>query len=153
MKSWIVASCLAAVLVGSQESAPRGRPDLAGRWAADPALGDREPIVPICNRECVITQTTDTILVRSAQGVVITYKFDGSATHPPPREGGAPPTTLTFRTNWKGDVLVIDSTAGKYKTTARLSLAAGRLTIEGERPYYTPQPTFKQTYRKVVEKF
>ena len=150
MTGTIIVLCAAAVLNVSQDAATRGRPDFSGRWAADPPPGKEETFVPICNRECVMTQTSDALVVR-ADGSTFTYKFDGTPTHPPPREGGPPPTILAFRTTWKGDVLVIESEAGRYKSVSRLSLREGKLTIEGERPG-TPDPEFKRVFRKVIEK-
>lgn len=130
----------------------QARPDFTGHWLVDPPMAENDPRVPICNRECFITQTSDALSVREQRTAkilspAITFKFDGTPTSPPPREGSASQAAvLVFRANWKGEVLVIASESGAYKTVARLSLREGRLTIEGERG--VPNPTFKASYRK-----
>jgi hypothetical protein len=152
----IIAALIVTSVAAVMYQAPQPkRPDFSGHWVAEPPLGENDPRVPICNRECFMTQTGDELAVREQRtqkilSPAITFKFDGSPTSPPPEPGRAS-AGLTFRSNWKDDVLVIASEAGVYKTVARLSLREGRLMIEGERSS-PPTPVFKQSYRK-VEKF
>jgi hypothetical protein len=147
----VVLSLVVTALAGVPQSPQPARPDLSGHWVADPVPDDQDGRIPICQVECVMTQSADALLVRSMEtDHTFTYKFDGSPTNPPPaKEGDHRNLLLVFRTSWKSNVLVIESTSGTYKTTARLSLAAGRLTIDGERSSGQPGPKFKQAYRKL----
>ena len=151
----MLAVALILPLGGTQAAPQTKRPDLSGHWVADPPLADSDPRVPICNRECFITQTEEAIAVREQRtptilSPAITFKFDGSPTSPPPPDGKPAAAVLRFRTTWKNDVLVITSESGAYKTVSRLSIREGRLLIEGERSG-PPFPVFKGTYRKVAD--
>ena len=139
---------------GFAQAQPGQRPSLAGHWVQDSQPIPMKGPVPICGGGCMITQTTDTLVVTDGMHEN-TYKFDGVPAVAIAKTDTIT-ATITKTTSWERATLVIVSTvksddlnSGKASTTiARLSVRDGRLTIEGTRANQDgTESKYQVTYR------
>lgn len=117
----------------------QSKPNFSGHWVIDSQPTPITGRIPICNTDCTLTQTVETLTVSEGMHGK-SYALTGIAAEVLAK---SPDVTarITTTAKWDGAVLAIseliasaDLNGGKpFTTTARLSLAGDRLIIEGIR--------------------
>jgi hypothetical protein len=138
--SAMISIALTGAIVTGPLPAQSSLSNFTGRWVVDPAPSSNTPLIPICNRKCVITQSADTLITDEFVRIR-TFKLDGSPQVTTALSPDGESVTSTFTARWDRTTLVITHSvtsararSKEVKSVARLSVNEGRLTIEGTRP-------------------
>lgn len=137
MSSWLPRVLFGAlaggVLAGQLSALPLSQspPNLAGHWVLDQEFVRRDgPRVPFCGVECVITQSDDTLTLKSGQRT-LTYRADGNPVRTISARGEFK-TEIVQTTRWEGATLMITTKAGDLPdSTIRVSRKNGKMLVEG----------------------